>query len=92
MNMQDANVMSFAMDEDQLKAFVFGHMGITEESKKVLKTLASYDRLAIGRYTLMQAGSNVELFGPERADVIRQGKEYYELWNAVESQNYYADK
>lgn len=92
MKMQDDNVLTFAMDPDQLRAYVYGHMGMTKNANTILKKLESYDRLAIGRYALLQFGSDLELSEEERADVIRQGEEYYEIWNAVGDQNYYEDK
>lgn len=91
MKMQDSNIESFSMDNDQLMAYVYAHMGVTAEARAVLKKLEAYDRLALGRYTLIQCGAELELSEEERKDAIRQGTKYYELWNKVGEMNYYAD-
>lgn len=89
--MKKENIESFSMDNDQLMAYVYAHMGVTTEARAVLKKLEAYDRLALGRYVLIQSGADLELSEEERKDAMRQGTEYYELWNKVGEMNYYAD-
>lgn len=90
--MENANVETFAMDADQIKAFVFSHMGVTNDSKDVVKKLSSFDRLAVGRYALIQFGGNPDMTDEERAEAIRQGEEYYNIFGMVNQLNYFADK
>lgn len=92
MKMQDSNVSTFSMDLDQLTAYVFAHMGPTDEAKVIVQRLASYDRLAIGRYALINLGANIDLTDSERDEAMRLGEEYYNIWNAVGEKNYFEDK
>lgn len=87
------DIQSFSMDKDQIKAFVFAHMGTTDEALETVSKLLGYDRTKVGLYSLIQLGGEPDDLPPDdRADAIRVGAEYYSLVDKVEKQNYFADK
>lgn len=92
MKMDASNIKTFAMDEDQLKAFVFAHLGPTDDGLDALRKLTSFDRLALGRYALIQFGGEPDMTDEERADAVKQGEEFYDIVSRIENANYFADK
>lgn len=92
MKIDDSNAKTFTMDEDQLKAFVFAHMGVTDDGLDAFRKLASYDKLAVGWYSLIQLGAEPDLTDEERKLAMEQGSAYFDLLSKVESANYFADK
>lgn len=92
MKFSDSNASTFVMNDEQLKAFVFAHMGVTADGLDAFKKLAAYDKLAVGWYSLIQLGADPDLTDEERKLAMDQGAAYYDLLEKVKSANYFADK
>lgn len=82
------DIRGFSMDAGEITAFVYAHMGFTDDADKMIAKLLSFDRLSLGRYTLIKFGDAPEMTAEERAMAVKDGKEFYDLYEFVDRQKF----